>query len=613
MTDCGHEVKFNGLCAICGQVVEDDEKNNINMSHGSTGITVTRTEAERIEEEDEQRLLKSRKLSLIVDLDQTVLHATWEPTMNEWVKDSRKDIRHFTLPGSSHVYHIKLRPGLEDFLLEMSKIYEMHIYTMGTRTYAEAVVNEIDPKGKLFNDRILSRDDSGSMTQKRLERLFPSNTSKVVILDDRADVWSFSPNLIQIKPYEYFVGIGDINSPFLPKGKKEEISTSEQVKSDDDELNNQDKVSDENTSQSNTLEQHKEQEQHEPDHQVDTSDENTTQSNQVETDESGLPIQDKVNDADDEEKSMPETQSDTDDNIPPPVASLTEQQQMDPSDVPRAPGTEEPLTNPGTAGVTEQARVDKDTILPIMARALRDVHDEFYKEIDLGNQKPDVAEIIPQLKSKVLAGTHFVFSGVIPLHQAPQNSLIWKTATTFGAECGLELTGKVTHLIAASTGTSKVNAARKYKKIHIVTPDWLTESTARWEIQPEEQYQLQMLSPAPSEVDNPESTALEFEDVGGYEPEVGAVLDWNEADKEVDDLLGEVDSDEESINSLKRKDREEDDDSEEDKYNPHKKQKSIHEDDDDDEDETEEDWDFSKELDNVLDDIDSDNEESSFY
>jgi RNA polymerase II subunit A-like phosphatase len=90
-----------------------------------------------------------------------------------------------------------------------------------------------------------------------------------------------------------------------------------------------------------------------------------------------------------------------------------------------------------------------------------------------------------------------------------------------------------------------VNAARKYKKIHIVTPDWLTESTARWEMQPEDQYQLQMLSPAPSEVDNPESTALEFEDVSGYDPDVGAVLDWNEADKEVDDLLDESDSDQE--------------------------------------------------------------------
>lgn len=102
----------------------------------------------------------------------------------------------------------------------------MHIYTMGTRSYAEAVVKEIDPTGELFQDRILSRDENGSMTRKRLERLFPSDTSKVVVLDDRADVWDYSPNLIQIKPYEYFIGIGDINSPFA-QPKKDIIPSAE--------------------------------------------------------------------------------------------------------------------------------------------------------------------------------------------------------------------------------------------------------------------------------------------------------------------------------------------------------------------------------------------------
>ena len=41
-------------------------------------------------------------------------------------------------------------------------MYELHIYTMGTRDYAEAVAKEIDPEGLLFKERILSRDESGS-------------------------------------------------------------------------------------------------------------------------------------------------------------------------------------------------------------------------------------------------------------------------------------------------------------------------------------------------------------------------------------------------------------------------------------------------------------------
>jgi RNA polymerase II subunit A C-terminal domain phosphatase len=35
----------------------------------------------------------------------------------------------------------------------------------------------------------------------------------VVAIDDRADVWHWSPNLIKVRPYNFFLGIGDINEP----------------------------------------------------------------------------------------------------------------------------------------------------------------------------------------------------------------------------------------------------------------------------------------------------------------------------------------------------------------------------------------------------------------
>jgi RNA polymerase II subunit A C-terminal domain phosphatase len=93
----------------------------------------------------------------------------------------------------------------------------MHVYTMGTRAYAEEVCKAIDPDGKFFGGRILSRDESGSkrtvlntpasladmlpgLTQKSLQRLFPVDTSMVVIIDDRADVWEWCPNLVKVIP-----------------------------------------------------------------------------------------------------------------------------------------------------------------------------------------------------------------------------------------------------------------------------------------------------------------------------------------------------------------------------------------------------------------------------
>ena len=35
----------------------------------------------------------------------------------------------------------------------------------------------------------------------------------VCIIDDREDVWNFASNLVHVKPYQFFKGVGDINAP----------------------------------------------------------------------------------------------------------------------------------------------------------------------------------------------------------------------------------------------------------------------------------------------------------------------------------------------------------------------------------------------------------------
>jgi RNA polymerase II subunit A-like phosphatase len=98
---------------------------------------------------------------------------------------------------------------------------------MGTRSYAEKVAQLVDPTGKYFGDRVLSRDESGStyllvlydlvpifffqdvpiaivlvsgITQKTIYRLFPCDDSMVVVIDDRADIWDHSPNVVRVIP-----------------------------------------------------------------------------------------------------------------------------------------------------------------------------------------------------------------------------------------------------------------------------------------------------------------------------------------------------------------------------------------------------------------------------
>jgi RNA polymerase II subunit A C-terminal domain phosphatase len=85
---------------------------------------------------------------------------------------------------------------------------------MGSRSYAHSVVKLFDSDGRLFNDRILSRDDNEIIeNRKKLERIFPTDDRMVLVIDDRSDVWPNCRNLIQVPAYTFFVGTGDINSP----------------------------------------------------------------------------------------------------------------------------------------------------------------------------------------------------------------------------------------------------------------------------------------------------------------------------------------------------------------------------------------------------------------
>ncbi|KAJ9476591.1 RNA polymerase II subunit A C-terminal domain phosphatase [Pseudozyma hubeiensis] len=239
--ECKHPVQLFGMCAVCGQPVDVDSEESASLSvmHSSAAVKVSAEEAQRLDSESTSHLLSQRKLALIVDLDQTVIHATVDPTVGEWMRDSTNPNYHalqsvgkFRLgidgeeipdqdadalkASRACWYYVKPRPGVPEVLKRLSEKYQLHVYTMGTRSYANCVCKLIDPDASIFGNRILSRDENGSLVRKSLSRLFPVDHSMVVIIDDREDVWSRSPNLLPVLPYEFFVGIGDINATFLP-------------------------------------------------------------------------------------------------------------------------------------------------------------------------------------------------------------------------------------------------------------------------------------------------------------------------------------------------------------------------------------------------------------
>ena len=363
---CPHDLQYRGICTLCGQEIRADDdtppsaahallenideaelaerhavvaasaggdsdgdggahgidrldvggrstvlpsRSHVPLAYQNQHLTVNYRTAERLEEENARRLVAQRKLSLVLDLDHTLLHATDDPRATVALRDLARmlqaeeplgaleafrdmlpeavsrDVRskpstaaetdrassplsttaveapapaaeetawqrllqHLgifsfqllpSLPNTPPeaaaaapvaappfdstpiTYYVKLRPGLQQFLQRLAPLFELHIYTMGSRPYADRVASMIDPDKRLFQARITSRDDfaDGRLNQKNLKHVFPCDDSMVLVVDDREDVWVGGeaataagapafPNLIRARPYYFFRGL----------------------------------------------------------------------------------------------------------------------------------------------------------------------------------------------------------------------------------------------------------------------------------------------------------------------------------------------------------------------------------------------------------------------
>lgn len=360
---CLHPVEYGGMCSVCGKNIS----NSNFIGHAHPHISVSKKEAERIEAEIATRLLKHKKLSLVLDLDNTLIHATVEHELNKEEINS-EDVFQFTLPPNPLNYFVKLRPGLMKFLHKLRNLYELHIYTMGTRQYATTIAEIFDKTGEMFQEhRIVSRDDvqDQMIMAKNLTRLFPCDDTMVVIIDDREDVWisngQVSPNLLRIEPFHFFKTTRELNA--LP-GDKIYLSTN------------------------------------------------------------------------------------------------------------------------------HQEEMIEDDNLHHMLHILTEIHSRFYCE---SNEEKDVKKIIADMKKSVLQDCTILFSGLIPIREPPEKSEIWKRAQAFGAICLKDFTEDITHVIAAKSGTTKVNKALQTPGTYLVNVKWLTESIRTWTRVPELDYSLEGL------------------------------------------------------------------------------------------------------------------------
>ncbi|KAL2106968.1 hypothetical protein VUR80DRAFT_5894 [Thermomyces stellatus] len=488
---CSHDIQFQGLCAMCGKDVTevdwaseqpDSSRATINMTHDNTGLTVSSSFAARSEREAQRRLLEQRKLSLVVDLDQTIIHACIEPTIGEWQRDPTnpnydavKDVKSFQLNDdgprgvtSGCWYYIKMRPGLSEFLEAMADLYEMHVYTMGTRAYALNIAKLIDPDMKYFGHRVISRDENGNLVSKNLRRLFPVSTDMVVIIDDRSDVWPGNrPNLIKVTPYDFFKGIGDINSSFLPK--RQDILASPQKGPNGDAPISAAKPASANDSSSKPS----------------AIDELVRMS-------SGQDKMLQLRQTAEQEKSLEKQITDR------PLLHMQEELDKEDDLSQKSDGSSGSSQASETPPERHRVLRDDDNELAHVQRHLAKLHSTFYKLYDERNTTggvsleavPDAGYLLDELKANILRGVVIVLSGLVPLGVDVLGSELGMQIMSFGADLQTQVTKNVTHLVVSTQRprTEKLRIASKIPSIKIVNQHWLADCLSQWKKLDEEPY-----------------------------------------------------------------------------------------------------------------------------
>ena len=125
------------------------------------------------------------KYTLVLDLDETLVH---------YISDNESA-------------YIQIRPGAEEFIKELSEYYEIIIFTAALQTYADLVIDGIDPDG-VISDRLYRQHtlNVGNTNIKNLEKL-GRDIKHVIIIDNFMDNYSLQPknglNIIDFEGNEY--------------------------------------------------------------------------------------------------------------------------------------------------------------------------------------------------------------------------------------------------------------------------------------------------------------------------------------------------------------------------------------------------------------------------
>lgn len=179
------------------------------------------------------------KKTLVLDLDETLVHASK-------ISVAKPDFV-VKLSDTSRYYVLK-RPGLDDFLERMSKLYDLVIYTSSEKEYATRIIDKIDPQHLI---RTVLHRDHCTLTSYGLDKdllLLGKDLAGVIFIDNLEENFRLQKDnglkildfyssrkddeLKKLIPFlEYMVDIPDVrpikrwHSEFLAKGFNNRFET----------------------------------------------------------------------------------------------------------------------------------------------------------------------------------------------------------------------------------------------------------------------------------------------------------------------------------------------------------------------------------------------------
>ena len=167
----------------------------------------------------------SNKKILVLDLDETLIHADFDREFenNKNIKydaeisffseencsnnkididndnessltdDDSKDYSNAKILNTVGIF---LRPGVKKFLEEISKYYEVGIFTASVPEYADAVINYLDPRNKFIKFRLYRNSciNVGELLRVKNLKIFKNIPLKKIVLVDN-NMYSFAPQL----------------------------------------------------------------------------------------------------------------------------------------------------------------------------------------------------------------------------------------------------------------------------------------------------------------------------------------------------------------------------------------------------------------------------------